>query len=674
MTGALEPLDWSVLLAELRRSVVKVAAGNRTVGTGFAITHDVVLTCRHVVGGLRAGEPVTVYLPAADGGLDTKNPLKAVVDQALPEPVGPYPGGRTPEPDLALLRLDEPGLLQAVVLDDSPVRLGASMGSFGWADDSAVGGQERVFTVTGSDENERGDRFIRVGGENLVGGLSGSPVIDDDGFVRGYVRISRAKDSPLGGWVVPVRQVLGQSETLAGIFRAPGPSIGRWPRLMTAERLRSRKRTPAGERSDAAARPAVISLAIRPVGAGAGRWQVAATGPATLTVSRQERNLGRGVFEALTSWSRRHPTPDKAEIANISGLLGQALLPTEVSNLVERHAAGSPGNPVVRVAYGEQTLDQAPWEYAATALDGVPLAARENLVMSRWVQVPTVPLPPTPRIKILVVVLGVRGHDGWLGRRDLSAAALDRAATIAGDRFDPEVLQEPDLAELESRLDERWDVVHFIGPAASRADLLTVGSGPRDRHGAREGTEPITLQGEVRRLQDCEARAVINEQLVDSDVWSVPTPPDWQGLRATLGGSLSALVFAEHRAHEALVTRFTSTFYAAVDRGSSVEAAVQQARASLHAQPIELSPGVKDYGGFGTVTVYTGSEAGVPLLTARSSDPQPVGPPTAPPSASLPPSEAAGRVFRDPRPSRAERYPQPGRLGAAAAHTRGGRL
>ena len=110
------------------------------------------------------------------------------------------------------------------------------------------------------------------------------------------------------------------------------------------------------------------------------------------------------------------------------------------------------------------------------------------------------------------------------------------------------------------------------------------------------------------------------------------------------------------------VAKFSGPFYESLDRGRSVEGAVQAARIELfdRAPSSPASVVEKDHAAFGAVSVVTTAEGNIRLLTAPSTDdprpptgarsvhsgpggPGPVGAPTAwaPPASAAPPAPVA---------------------------------
>jgi S1-C subfamily serine protease len=170
--------------SELRRSIVRVAAGDAT-GTGFVVAPGLVLTCHHVVAG--AGTP-TVWV----GSVPT--PVDGVT---LP----PVRDGR-PVFDLAVLRAALPGL-PAVDLDTRAPEPGDELFTFGFTD-MYPQGDSALFVFEGPSV-ERDEPLYRLRSAQARPGLSGAPLLSRrTKRVVGVVSRSRDRDSDLGARAVPI--------------------------------------------------------------------------------------------------------------------------------------------------------------------------------------------------------------------------------------------------------------------------------------------------------------------------------------------------------------------------------------------------------------------------------------------------------------------------------------
>ena len=612
MTTGSGSLSFETLSESLQKSVVRVLVGN-TVGTGYVIAKDLVLTCRHVVAPLAVDGKVKLATRTAvlDGHVENVYPPMTELQES----------GVSRYPDLAILRIDDANEIPAVILDDNPVVFGEALTTFGWAADSQVPGQaKRLIVASPMDTTENGEVYVRVNQEAVVPGMSGSPVCNAEGLVCGYLRLTRGAQTTLGGWVVPFSAIIstGLAPDLAGPYNSPGPAASRWADMLTAARLRARGRGRNGELLERTVQPARVDIALawtarEPLAC----WTVTALGHQDCSAEVTEAQLGAGVFDAVNHWSRRHTVPTRSDIEVLGRLLGRAILADPVNRLVVDAVATS--RPLVRICMdGDNDLGDVPWEFAYS--DNMPLSTREELVMSRFVSVPLDPNDPpaaTERLEVLLMLVGPqRSHQPGLDHT-LTAESMANSLGLGLDRYarlEVEILNEPSLGDVEDALrDKRWDVVHYIGPAGDGSNGLNFAYGYADEFGVREGINASDLSEVARLVRGGGARMLIVQQLVDAAAWTGWNPPSSAILRNSLGGRLQAIVMAQHRASRPHVTMFSDALYAALDRGDAAEFAVQHARRKLFQSPPE-----NDYTAFGSVTVITGSAGNVRMLTAAS--------------------------------------------------------
>jgi Trypsin-like peptidase domain len=631
VTAIANPLSFETLSDALRKSVVQVRAGNSR-GTGFVVAKDLVLTCRHVVASIPVGG--TVMLTAHGGG-----ELRGRVRSVYPQTADLQPNGVSPYPDLALLDVDERLDLPAVVLDATEVAYGEELTSFGWAADSQVPGQAKRFLVASpNDISDKDEVYIRVNKEAVVPGMSGAPVCNSVGLVCGYLRLTRGAQTTLGGWVVPFSSVIanGLAPALQAAFEDPGPAAAEWARMITSVHLLERGRDRGGDLIGRSTMPTKIDIVLaRTPDQPLASWTVRALDREDCHAQVTELDLGAGVFEAVNHWSRRHTLPSKTDVEILGTLLGRAILPAPVSQLVAAQVAE--GRPLIRIRMDDdEDLGDVPWEFARTSKG--PLAARDDLVLSRFVDVeadPNSPSVATDTLNILVVIVSAqRSRDVY---RDPNMTARMLATSIERDlrryrRMNVEYLCEPSLDDFEQKLGEqRWDLVHYGGPFADSPNVLNFAYGSEDETGTREDVAGTELSYVARLVRESGTRMLVLQRLIDAMVWTGSNPPDRATVRKAFGSRLQAVVIAEHQAERSHVMRFNEALYAALDRGEAAEAAVQHARRQLFRSPpirsnVTRGGAVTDYAAFGMVTVTTSRNGNVAMLTrVKHIDTQPSG-------------------------------------------------
>ncbi|MFI1386080.1 trypsin-like peptidase domain-containing protein [Embleya sp. NPDC020886] len=173
--------------------LVRIRIRDTYLGTGFLIAGDTVLTCAHVVHGHSTG--LSVALAGTWIEVD-------VVRSIPPE----TPGGIHPFPDLAELRLRTPVESIGVWLGERPPLRGDEVAAYGYSRESLEGlslPETLDLEVAGPS-----GRFTRVKSDQVLRGLSGSPVLDPrTGRVCGVLKSSRDVDDERGGWLIPIGAV-----------------------------------------------------------------------------------------------------------------------------------------------------------------------------------------------------------------------------------------------------------------------------------------------------------------------------------------------------------------------------------------------------------------------------------------------------------------------------------
>ncbi|MFI9360537.1 trypsin-like peptidase domain-containing protein [Kitasatospora sp. NPDC053057] len=212
-----------------------------SLGSGFLVSEDTVLTCAHVVQGCREVSVTTQGLT-----------ITADVIEVFPEhdPAARIHGF----PDLALLRLREPQPLPGVWLGDRAPQEGAEVVVHGFSRHTLESGPQpdslRLHVAGASGQ------FVRLQGDQVVPGFSGSPVLDlRTGRVCGVLKTSRDDRQVSGGWLVPVDAVRSHFPDLAEAndeYHRTGTAWcdlaldrdGRQARLFGRDRPRSTRRPP----------------------------------------------------------------------------------------------------------------------------------------------------------------------------------------------------------------------------------------------------------------------------------------------------------------------------------------------------------------------------------------------------------------------------------------------
>jgi tetratricopeptide (TPR) repeat protein len=220
--------------------VVRIDVDGEFAGTGFFVTRTKVLTCAHVVAGAnevtlsRAGE---------------QHPAR--VERLVPESSEEVARSFYPMPDLALLDVDHEVEGQPCVrLETAAPAAGAEPDQLwltgftrGMHEPERVALDGAALTFEGS-LLEEGWELLKLKGGQVVGGFSGSPLVNlRTGSVCGSIDSTRDPRSDLGGFAVPVAAIAAAFPGLTEENASLHPANGEWDRAVQAERvLRSQRR------------------------------------------------------------------------------------------------------------------------------------------------------------------------------------------------------------------------------------------------------------------------------------------------------------------------------------------------------------------------------------------------------------------------------------------------
>lgn len=188
----------------VHRTAVWIAADGFFAGSGFLAAEGLVVTAAHVVAGR---ERVVVW----HGG------RAYPAGEVRAEPAAGDGTRFFPYPDLAVLTV--PALRGRPVADLAAydAQPGTDVAGLGYGSGTPTSGVQPdtlALRVGG-----RSGAFVRVSGDRVQEGHSGSPLADSAGLVVGVLKGSRSYDSVQGGWFTPVSAL----RRLLGITPAPPP-------------------------------------------------------------------------------------------------------------------------------------------------------------------------------------------------------------------------------------------------------------------------------------------------------------------------------------------------------------------------------------------------------------------------------------------------------------------
>ncbi len=164
--------DWSTVLASVRQSVVRLSVtkcdGQPSMGSGFIVGDDLVITAAHLISGARA-----VSIRTSDGTIVTAQPVE--LDMAA---------------DMALLRTDQSLGAKAIDMSAEEPAQGSALLELGfplWVNDLRIA--QGIVSGLGSSVDYAGQHVDNVFTTDAAtnGGNSGGPVINHAGVVIGLV-------------------------------------------------------------------------------------------------------------------------------------------------------------------------------------------------------------------------------------------------------------------------------------------------------------------------------------------------------------------------------------------------------------------------------------------------------------------------------------------------------
>ncbi len=321
------------------------------------------------------------------------------------------------------------------------------------------------------------------------------------------------------------------------------------------------------------------------------------------------------MIQAVDGWSRRQMITRPDEMQALGRVLDRALIAGEARTAVDDAVTVPPF--LLRVCVDKAGgLSQLPWEYACG--DGaVPLAADERLVFARFVDAPG--SPPAPKEKLRVLAMIEIPSADFAEYKDESGLVMIRPSEQTFTQSLSDTLLRSRRVEFDSavnmwgtalqeKLEEGWDVVHYLGFAWASGGKAAISVGC----GKRPTFSPIP----VGKLWDTYLApsqcSVFVAEFHRAPLGQDPGPPADPGAFTQLvRDDLHAVVVTQNPVDLVDLGRFNDSFYEQISNGKSVELAVQAGRRAVRDGTRE-DPDVTAFGSF-TVTTRRAGE--VCLLT-----------------------------------------------------------
>ena len=581
----------------LRYCTALVLVDGRSRGTAFFISDRLLLTCQHVV---KDNEVVNVepFMRTARKARVVDRVAEDRGDLALLEVT---PGGDEPPMPCVLLdtRLDEADHYVA-----------------GYPREEGFGAGLEIYKLTGHPRlTNTGlwDLLQLEAGKQITWGMSGGPVLNiAAGAVTAVVRSAKDPAGALGGGAIPVSKASEAFDQVRKALKEPPLAIRRWRDALGQELWQQLGRVWNMN--------AQVNLTV--TGA-RNQWTITTDADTSCGQVITAADLGDEVTEAMFRWAQRRRISAAEEVELLGRLLSRALFPSSVASRLRFLANAD--EVLVRLHIAQDSrLDDIPWELAA-----VPGQEDEFLAASnkfRFVRVvDTAPQAPPPSAGSEPIrVLGVLALPDWpfptvYGEQSYFWPSFDEIVSgwrehFAGEGFTAFPLPRPQLTDLENQLSALppWDVLHYVGVGRvsnrGKAQLTFVtpegdptwqDAGRLFRSAAENGVRLVVLEFVLPPAQE-------NIEHISPSV-----------LGPLLQGTISAVVYTRFPVHPRQFRSFNGAFYQRLERGETVETAVQFGRRALQ-QNID----VEDAAGFGWFTLVTGPKSEIRLIPQRAERPR----------------------------------------------------
>ena len=592
----------------LRKCAVQIQAGP-TSGTGFFIEPRQVMTCRHVVEAAIAPRTAAISVTGILSGSDQPRSVAATIAD-IPGEDGP---------DIAILSIAEGTADSCVILDACEISGGTELMSGGFPANAALPYQGQLFTAGLLAEGKDQAKQLRILGDLVIDGMSGSPLVSlQSGLVVGIVGMTKSSRQLAGGFSTMFTHVLDKLPRLQPLVDRPPAAAREWIQAVGATNLKEagRDRKTGARWSQTSVLPRIDLTVEQDTAGGYGNWQIGvrntrAAAGAGVRVPRSTADLGGDVIRAVDGWSRRQLITHAEEVQILGRVLDRALLPGEARSAVDDDLTVPPF--LLRVCVDNAgVLSQLPWEYACGD-DAVPLSVHENLAFARFVDAPGSPHPPQDRVRVLGVIeipdfesAEFRDYEDESGRAIHPSArefARILSETFAGNKrieFEPAVnMPGP---ELQDKLADGWDVVHYLGFAWAAGGRIVISVGC----GKRTTFNPISID-DLRKdyLAPSQCSVFVAEFHRPPLGPDLGPPADPGAFTPLLRDELHAVIVTQHPADLVDFQKFNDSFYEQITKGEIVELAAQAGRYAVR-NSIRPDPDVTAFGSFTLTTRRAG--------------------------------------------------------------------
>jgi len=591
----------------LEQCVVRIQAG-QNVGTGFFITSRKILTCGHVIKSAE-GSPEPEILVSWFGDQNDGRVLNADPQY--------FPASW---PDIAILTVPDSADRVCVVLDSGTVDAGTPLLTAGYPSEALLAFQPQEYAAGYPAKDNDGKPELRITDDVVKLGQSGSPIVSlRSGLVVGILRMTKADESQAGGFGTMFRDIPGDFPDLQALIDRPPSAAKQWIDVLGSLLLKSSERDTDGTRIHRKSTLPRIDLIVdQAAGGPLEKWQIGiretrSGDPSPIPCTTAE--LGDGVLRAVDGWSRRQMIRQDTEIEILGRVLDRALLPSEAQAAISNVLTTPPV--LLRVCTDNAgALSQLPWEYA-WCHSSEPISVNSDIAFARFVNVDGMPPEPKSRIRVLAVIEMPQTESGKFREyrdedyRLIKPGADEFLGSIRdvlpqGQQIEFDFVSNNSRDDLQDKLAEQWDIVHYVGFAWQEPDEFVISMGC-----GTQGLRPVSLPNLGRDFlarSKCSVFVAEFHQLAPGREFG-PTA-DLRVFASLLQGDMHAIIVTRQPVDIVDMRRFNETFYRRLCKGDIAESAVQSGRRAVRD---EIRQG-RDLAAFGSFTVTTRLAGDVCLL------------------------------------------------------------
>ncbi len=541
---------------------VRVDVGGTPTGTGFFVAPATVVTCSHVIEAHRLvdGDPAISVVD--------REGVRRLADVATDAPAE--------QVDLAILKVRDAGSHLCVLLDPD-VQPFDDLYTYGYPPKYPDG-----VSTTLAAEGPMGNRWTKLKDGQVQFGMSGSPLLNmRTGGVCGILKRSRDPATSSGGYAVSIDAVLQLDTKLSNANESFHARRRDWFKLLDPARQQLLRKS-WGSRTAGREPVTYFVLTVGPDGGGS-NWHVQAEiepGGELIGPVQVDLNVVRlEVARLFRDWaSRGRVSPEAEQVRLLGSILYGAVFPVAIAERFEQVTAEpGRGRVVVALCFDGQTepdLMHLPWEHLYRPRrfpdTGMQIAIERSVAFVRTWRAKPVDHDDDSGGNLSVLVVAIEPKRNETVRAVVGQ--LERTAGSVGN-LTLDVIDTPTPIELEDRLLQGYDVLHYVGLGRFRDGVDEIALG-----GETGDIEYLSIDAVADSLRPPELQLVVLEPCA-TDTEAVPA--DFAVLAPTLLEKVPAVLAYQFPLTPETADSFNGRLYRALAQGVPVDAAVQEARNKL---------------------------------------------------------------------------------------------